>query len=274
MGPRVATGVVLLLLAAGLLALPGWYFLGGSALLAGLAFWEWARLVYPAAPGSRRAYLAGALLLLAAAAWYCGLPEGARAARVEGLMILALGWWLAALLLLIAYPRAVRLWRAPGVRALMGVAVLLPCWVALVFLRAAPQGFFLVAALLLAIALLDSMAYFGGRWRGKRLLAPAISPAKTWEGVVCGLLALLAATPLLWRLQWLSVELLPLLGIALLVGLAGILGDLLESMVKRACGAKDSGRLLPGHGGVLDRIDSLSAAAPVYTLCLFSAGRF
>ena len=108
----------------------------------------------------------------------------------------------------------------------------------------------------------DTCAFYGGRWLGRHALAPRISPAKTWEGAVCGLLGSLAGALLgpLWFFQ--DLPLAHALGLGVLLSAAGVTGDLCESAIKRAAQVKDSGHLLPGHGGVLDRIDSLLLAAP------------
>jgi phosphatidate cytidylyltransferase len=107
----------------------------------------------------------------------------------------------------------------------------------------------------------DSVAYFAGKSIGKHALAPHLSPNKTWEGTVAGFLGSLAVGLAFTR--WLNVPLVHLLGMAAVGNVAGQVGDLLESAYKRSAGIKDSGSLLPGHGGVLDRIDALILAIPV-----------
>jgi phosphatidate cytidylyltransferase len=123
----------------------------------------------------------------------------------------------------------------------------------------------------LLVAAADIGAYFAGRRFGRRKLAPTVSPGKSWEGVVGGLAAvsLLAAIFALLR----DVSLVLVLALALPAALASVVGDLLESMLKRFRGIKDSGSILPGHGGVLDRIDGLVAAVPVFTLAIIIANR-
>jgi phosphatidate cytidylyltransferase len=149
-----------------------------------------------------------------------------------------------------------------------GVLALAPCWAALVLLHNSdPSGPGIVLFLLVLVSAADTGAYFAGHRFGRRKLAPNVSPGKTVEGVWGGLgAAALAALlgALVLRIQ--GLQLLPFLLLCLITVLASVLGDLFESMMKRQHGVKDSGQLLPGHGGLLDRIDSLTAAAPVFGL--------
>jgi phosphatidate cytidylyltransferase len=146
--------------------------------------------------------------------------------------------------------------------------VLVPAWLALVVLHEhAPQ---LVLLLILLVVAADVGAYFGGRKFGRHKLAPAVSPGKTWEGVAGGLVAaMLMATA---GIYWLHLTPLPFFALSALVVVASIVGDLTESMFKRHAGLKDSGSLLPGHGGVLDRVDSVTAAAPFFLIGLERLG--
>jgi phosphatidate cytidylyltransferase len=124
--------------------------------------------------------------------------------------------------------------------------------------------------LVLLVISADIGAYFAGRRWGRRKLAPRVSPGKTWEGALGGLgmVALMA-----WGGAWyFGLAPLPTVLFGVAVGVSSIVGDLTESMFKRAAGLKDSGALLPGHGGLLDRIDSVTAAAPLYALGLFGSG--
>jgi len=162
------------------------------------------------------------------------------------------------------------IWLARGVRsehriglAAGGFLVLVPAALALVVLR--PQN---VIEVLLLVWIADTAAYFVGRAWGRRKLAPSISPGKTWEGAWGGIAAAIAyamigGTFLLGTAGWLSLF---LVGVALAV--ISIVGDLFESAAKRQAGVKDSGALLPGHGGILDRVDSAAAVLPVAALLL------
>jgi phosphatidate cytidylyltransferase len=151
---------------------------------------------------------------------------------------------------------------------LAGLAALVPPWVAMMALRAQyTPGH--VLFLLLLIWGADVGAYFAGRRWGRRKLALAISPGKTWEGVAGAgamtlVLAVIGAAALGFGSHWPAFT-----AICLITIVFSIAGDLFESMLKRQCGIKDSGSLLPGHGGILDRIDSLTAAAPIFLLGLY-----
>jgi phosphatidate cytidylyltransferase len=231
------------------------------ALVMGLGALEWARLVGLARPLAQAAYLFG-LLLLMLLGWL--LFQADRA--MEVIFLLAALWWLAAIALLWRFSRrngAV----PPSLLAdlVFGYLVLAFSWLALVELHALTAGPYFVSLLLLIVWGADTGAYFAGRRFGRRKLAMRISPGKTWEGAIGGLLlALLGALVLhvLVGADWPSLPL--LLGIVVVTVVFSIVGDLFESMIKRQHGAKDSGNLLPGHGGILDRIDSLTAAAPIF----------
>jgi phosphatidate cytidylyltransferase len=267
---RVITAVVLLaLLLPALFASTPWPFALLTLLLIAAAAWEWSRLNGVTAVA---ALGPGALLALAGGwAVYSG-----SVARVP-----ASWWWGATLVWAVGGAFALRggpavwpRWPAP-LRLLVGLLVLWFGWLALAQARAVSVNFVLSALCIVWVA--DIGAYFAGRNFGKRKLAPSISPGKTWEGVAGGLIGvgLLAALWVGWIDRRLAVDgpslfsqLEARLGVAGLLGgcalLAGlsVVGDLFESLVKRAAGAKDSSRLLPGHGGVLDRIDALLPVLP------------
>ncbi|MCG8434327.1 MAG: phosphatidate cytidylyltransferase, partial [Gammaproteobacteria bacterium] len=148
-----------------------------------------------------------------------------------------------------------------------GVLALVPCWAAITALHdRQPQGWQLLLFLLVLIWAADIGAYFAGKAWGKNKLAPNISPGKTWEGVFGGLAASLAAA--LLANYWLGFPLLIILPLVVILVALSVVGDLSESMLKRQAHIKDSGSLFPGHGGVLDRLDSLLATAPMFLLGL------
>ena len=175
--------------------------------------------------------------------------------------------WLFAIILILRYPTSSLLSKNLVWRGSMGIVVLVPCWVAINFIRNQPQGVYLLLALFLLIWGADSAAYFVGKKWGKTKLAPHISPGKTREGCIGALIFSLCFALLIFyfepslRQKWLGVILLTFITV-----IFSIVGDLFESMLKRQVGLKDSGKLFPGHGGLLDRIDSLTAAAPIFAL--------
>ncbi|MNH04774.1 Phosphatidate cytidylyltransferase [compost metagenome] len=173
---------------------------------------------------------------------------------------------------MLTYPRSSDLWASAACRLLIGLLVLLPAWQGLVLLKHWPLGNWLILSVMVLVWAADIGAYFSGRAFGKRKLAPQVSPGKSWEGVYGGLaVSLLITLGVGISRDWgFGQILLGLLGAALLV-MSSVVGDLTESMFKRRSGIKDSSNLLPGHGGVLDRIDSLTAAIPIFAVLLWAA---
>jgi phosphatidate cytidylyltransferase len=215
--------------------------------------WEWSAFLQSESTTLRIAYVS--LIAVGLAAVNLTWPE-------TGMPVLriALVWWLAALVWAFMFPTRIPLL----VRWLCGVFVLVPLYAALVMLYEASPSLLLFALLIVWAA--DIGAYFTGKRFGRVKLAPRISPNKTWEGVLGGLALVVVLT--IVRGIWLDGNLAAL--VPFCVGVAGvsIVGDLTVSMFKRTVGMKDSGSLFPGHGGVLDRIDSVSAAAPLFALGL------
>ena len=154
-------------------------------------------------------------------------------------------------------------------RMIAGVVIMLPCWLAFLYLfvvdSAAPR---LLLYVLVLVWIADSFAYFTGRAWGKHKLAPAVSPGKSVEGVIGGLsgvaIVALLGGHYLWHLS--GQALILWVAVSLVTGAISVVGDLIESIFKRRAGVKDSGHLLPGHGGMFDRIDALTAAIPVFAL--------
>lgn len=150
-------------------------------------------------------------------------------------------------------------------KSILGFLVLVPAWLSLRVTHGLYQdGPYLVLYLLVLIWVADSCAYFSGRRWGRVKLAPQISPGKTREGVYGALAGAVVCGALLYGLRPESASLPLLIFFSVIVALVSVVGDLFESLLKRQAGLKDSGDLLPGHGGMLDRIDSLTAAAPVF----------
>lgn len=240
--------------------------MGVLALLVVAAAWEWSAFPGFTQRSARWVYV-GVVLLCIAAAWSYGVGRH----ELDTLMYAAIVWWLVALLWIATAPSRVN--RATA--ALAGLLVLVPVWLALVRLHGhANAGPELMLFLLLLVVAADVGAYFAGRRFGRRKLAPRVSPGKTWEGVFGGLTAagLLAAAGAWWFERWFDVPAGPFVMLCVIAVLASIVGDLTESLFKRHAGLKDSGNLLPGHGGLLDRVDSITAAAPVFLVGLERLG--
>lgn len=236
--------------------------------------WEWANLSSCGALWQRIAYVIFIAAILILVCWVIGFCtaelQGFNLSVVKSLLIIAVGWWALALLLVQGYPTSTILWGHPILRLAMGVLVLVPMWLALVYVRFQPQGAWLVVMIAGIVAAADTGGYFTGRKFGKHKLAQAVSPGKTLEGFAGGLVSNLLLAALVAYLS--GSNFLLLLAIVLPTSLFSVLGDLVESMVKRHAGVKDSGVILPGHGGMLDRVDSITAAAPVFALALLASG--
>jgi phosphatidate cytidylyltransferase len=181
--------------------------------------------------------------------------------ELVGLVLkIALGWWFAALAWMFFFPTPI----ARSLAAVCGVLVIVPAWLSLDFLYLKSPELLLFALLIVWIA--DIGAYFVGKGFGRVKLAPQISPGKTWEGVLGGLCAVMVLAAM--GSQVLEIDIAVLIPFCLAVAMLSIVGDLTVSMFKRNAGLKDSGTLFPGHGGILDRIDSVAAAAPLFALAL------
>jgi phosphatidate cytidylyltransferase len=266
---RIATALVLVaLLLLTLWVGSPWPFIGLTLLLISAAAWEWARL-NGLSPGT--AVLCGLLL----AAVGLGLVlSGRAAADAHGLWLAAaVAWLVGGALVLRAGPKAWAQWPRGG-RVAVGAVLLVVAWWALAQARITGVNYLL--SVLCIVWAADIAAYFGGRAFGRRKLAPSISPGKSWEGVVSGMLGVLALAAF-WllldtRIATDSASIFTLLkqrfGVAamavavLALTAMSVVGDLFESLIKRAVGAKDSSALLPGHGGVLDRVDALLPVLP------------
>ena len=263
---RIITALILLPIAlGGFFLLDGWPFALFIGAVVTLGAWEWARLAGLSAQPQRVAYA-----VLVAALLYVAYLVPSLAPWLLGAAVL---WWLLATLLVLNYPDSSRYWGGLSGKLLIGLLILLPAWQGLVQLKQWPQANALIIAVMVLVWGADIGAYFAGKAFGKRKLAPRVSPGKSWEGFFGGLAASLLITLAVGLQQgWQTSGLLLALAGALLVVAASVIGDLTESMFKRQSGIKDSSNLLPGHGGVLDRIDSLTAAIPLFAVLLWLAG--
>jgi phosphatidate cytidylyltransferase len=262
---RVLTAIALVVVLLGvMLGLPPVATVWLITLLVLVGAWEWAGFIRPDSLGVRAGFVT-----LVAALLYAGWQFVLGTAWMWYVMLAATAWWFIALLWIMLAPDRVN----AATASLAGLLALVPCWLALVFL--ATQGVPAAGWVLFTLALVwaaDTGAYFAGRLFGKVPLAPRVSPKKTWEGVLGGLVVggLVATAASLWYgvLHW------PFIFLCVFVAAVSVVGDLTESMLKRTAGLKDSGSLFPGHGGMLDRLDSVTAAAPVLLFGLFCLGIF
>jgi phosphatidate cytidylyltransferase len=259
--PRILTAIV----AAALILLVLFVFppQAAKAVIAAIilaAAWEWAKFLGFFAVAERLGYVVVIGALLAAATW---LTPSAEAAEV--ILKVGLAWWCAALIWVFFYPTPI----PRPVAWICGALVLVPAFSALMTLYALRPSMLLFALVIIWAA--DTGAYFAGRSFGRVKLAPSISPGKTWEGVIGGLVAVVLVLVAV-RLYWLDVDIALIIPFCLAVAGLSVVGDLTVSMFKRSAGLKDSGRVFPGHGGVLDRIDSVTAAAPLFALGISWAG--
>ena len=219
------------------------------------AAWEWSEFIFSKENKRRFVYVLFIAILIAAI--FLNLPD---AGLVDLVLKISLGWWLAALAWIFFFPTPI----AKPVAWICGALVIVPAWLALDLLYLQRPELLLFVLLIVWVA--DIGAYFVGKGFGRVKLAPKISPGKTWEGVLGGLAAvtLLAAV----GSQTFEIDIAVLVPFCVAIAMISVVGDLTESMFKRDAGVKDSGTLFPGHGGILDRIDSVTSAAPLFALAL------
>ena len=239
--------------------LPAPYFSYLLLVFVALGAWEFSRLIKINKPIGR------ALITLFIVG--CALVANNHEDNLYTLLYVSAAWWGLNLFWVLSYPNHTQTWFGSGIiRVMSGVLLLVPMWVALVNLQSQyGASYFLLLMGLIWGA--DSGAYFVGRKFGKRKLAPKVSPGKSIEGVFGGVGFALIVMLIFLQIQGIASEqYFGYLLLTIVVTSVSVLGDLFESLFKRESGMKDSGQILPGHGGVLDRIDSLTAAAPFFLL--------
>ena len=269
---RVLTALVMLPIALLILfVLPEDAFAMCVGLIVLVGAWEWIRL-----SGLVSQVITWALLVIFAGVliWSYLLPT------VYVPMLLGIGciFWIGAAAMVMMYPKSKEQVGGKRMKLGFGLLVLIPAYVALLYLRRHEAHLLLIALLVTIIWAADVGAYFVGRQFGTTKLAPNVSPGKSWAGLFGGMIVALAVgmlgasigepadhlfSPIAWSV---------LIGIVAMTVLFSVLGDLFESLIKREQGVKDSSSLLPGHGGVMDRIDSLTAATPVFALSVYLTG--
>ena len=274
---RLITALILIpLVIAALFWLPPVGFAITTIIICMLGAWEWGQLAGMASRQQRiwLSLLCGLLL----AGMLFTLPPYQRDVplpQVATSLWASLAWWIVALFLVLSYPASASLWRhSRPLRLVFGILTLIPFFWGMMALRQYHYesdhyaGSWWLLFVMFLVWGADSGAYMFGRLFGKHKLAPKVSPGKTWEGFFGGLVSSALIAWLFASLAPLTVSAGTLIVCAVLATLASVLGDLPESMFKRDAGIKDSGSLIPGHGGILDRIDSLTAAVPVFACLL------
>ncbi|MCE7535301.1 phosphatidate cytidylyltransferase [Aliivibrio fischeri] len=278
MKQRIITALILApLVIAGIFMLPMQGFLIAITAITLVGFWEWTQFTE-----SKSRYLAiiPSVAVLAASLFF--LPTSTLELTIpnnEHQIILLVGftWWLIASGLVLTFPNSKKLWHSNlPLKHIFGWLTMVPFLWSILLLRAdhymldSYYGAKLVLLVCLLVWAADSGAYFAGKSFGKRKMSPAVSPNKTIEGLIGGVITAIiigwgAASA--FNIQFESTS--SMLGIFIATIIISVLGDLVESMFKRASGIKDSGTIIPGHGGILDRIDSLTAAFPVFAFLYF-----
>ncbi len=267
---RIITAVLLAVGFIGtiLFASHGWVLVMFSVML-GISLFELSNLTLK--PGNASSLVLG--LLAGMGLWWIGGDPGAQ--TVKYLAIVGALLWVGITILLVNYQFSGN-WTlfTRVIYFVLGLFLLCVCTSLLVFIHGQfEQGGWILLYLMTLVWIADIGAYFSGRRFGKNKLAPGISPGKTWEGVVGGVIANVIWMLVVFSLtDLLDMSLFWFVGIGLAASAISVVGDLFESILKREAGVKDSGKILPGHGGVLDRFDSIIAAAPVFVAGLFLAG--
>ncbi|MCH8336779.1 MAG: phosphatidate cytidylyltransferase [Proteobacteria bacterium] len=257
---RVVTAVVALsVLAVVMFVVPAIVARIAITLLMLGAAWEWSGFIFSKDDKGRYVHVLSIAILMAVI--FVELPD---AALVNVILKISLGWWLTALVWMFFFPTPI----AKPVAWICGALVIVPAWLALDLLYVQRPELLLFALLIVWLA--DIGAYFVGKGFGRVKLAPQISPGKTWEGVLGGVGAVMALAAT--GSHVFEIEIVVMVPFCLAVAMISIVGDLTVSMFKRHAGVKDSGSLFPGHGGLLDRIDSVTAAAPLFAYALSWTG--
>lgn len=280
---RVITAVILgALLLLALFKMPIDTFKWVALAIFGYGAFEWSKLAEIKGKVNQIVYALGAVALGAVTYLYIFDSQlwtltGQLTDENYALMLMACVWWGISSLLVLIYPRGNRVWQhQPLVKSIFGYLTLVPAWIALLTIREwhylfnSDHGAWLALFVFGIVWAADIGAYFAGKRFGSHKLMPNVSPGKTIEGFLGGMVAVVVLTVVvLWGREIDFSDWMVLIICCVVIGVISAFGDLSESMLKRDAGIKDSGNILPGHGGLLDRIDSLTAAMPVF-LVFFS----
>ena len=282
---RVITALILAplaLMAVFYLPLAGFALFISAAFLLGA--WEWSGFCGLPSKKARWVYVGLTAAIFALLYWQLPVQVSwpvETNVLLTSLLLAGNAWWLLAIVLVLSYPRSQKLWaKSDWGKALMGWLTLIPAWAAVMFIRSTDYaastftGAWLIFCLLALVWAADIGGYIVGKPFGKHKLLPKVSPGKTVEGMLGGVALVAIVVTVVAALQDWPAQTGIWYGAALLLTVLSVFGDLTESMFKRVAGKKDSGAFLPGHGGILDRIDSLTATAPLFALFIAIFGGF
>ncbi|OCF92526.1 hypothetical protein B6D12_04675 [Gilliamella apicola] len=237
----------------------------------GIAAWEWSQFLHITKKHSRLIF-AFFIAVILALLYFMPISFELKSRLYNIVLSLSIIWWLVALYLVISYPKTIHYWSNAAVKLIFAFFTLVPFFLSMITLRSINyhSNCYTGAILLLYVFVLvwatDTGAYFVGRTFGKRKLAPKVSPGKTVEGFIGGVSVALLISLIVYYSNLFNIKFNVFFISSFFAILVSVLGDLTESMFKREAGIKDSGNLIPGHGGILDRIDSLTAAVPIFTV--------
>jgi phosphatidate cytidylyltransferase len=231
-----------------------------------LAGWEWSSLMGLTTKRHKLLYLVLLALVLVISGLTLDLFGAINVSLGQTLCLAVSVLWAVIFLWVQGYPSSAILWSPRPILGLLGLVLLAITWVAIALIIHQPHGPWLLLFAFVVVALADIGGYVAGNLFGRHKLAPMVSPGKTWEGFFGGILlqCILIASMVPFMPEKITIAM--LIALVIPVSLYSVLGDLFESMVKRHSGVKDGGNILPGHGGVLDRIDGLIAALPLFVL--------
>ena len=261
---RFITAAILVpLVVVSILYIPHLVFSLVLAVFISVAAWEWCKFTEQQHKFQNIIYVLFTILIITLLYYY------RETFIANSVIFLGVAWWLCATVLIIAYQKELNLIPSINIiKSLIGLLILLPAWMSLIVLHASVDGPHFVLLLFILIWIADTSAYFIGRRFGSRKLASKTSPGKSWEGVL-GALIITSITSIIYGVIQTQYATSVILMLCIVTVMFSIIGDLTESMFKRNVGIKDSGIIFPGHGGVLDRIDSMTAAAPVFVTGLW-----
>jgi len=272
--PRLITATILAAFFASMLVfLSPFVFAQIMIFVVLVAGWEWADLAAFKTRFSKYGFLLALGTCLVVTGYYVSFHTQLDVSSSYNICALVVAFWAIIFLWLQGYPTSSILWSPKPVMALIGLILLVSTWLAIVTILMMDNGKWLLGLAITTVVLADVGGYVVGKLFGRHKLVPTISPGKTWQGLMGGLLFQLLLIAAL-KISLPDTDLFKLALLIIPVGLISVVGDLFESMIKRQRGVKDSSALLPGHGGVLDRLDGVMAAMPLFLVILYMANPF